>query len=396
MTTVEKPSVVFVDDEPLILDGLRRQLRGRRDRWDMRFVDSGEAALRELEARPAALVVSDMRMPGMTGADLLLEVQKRWPATARIILSGQTNQAEVEKGLGAIHQFLQKPCEENVLCRAMEAAFTMVASCANAHTQAMVAGLRSLPVLSDTLVELTRVLKDANSGLNDISAAIEKDMALAVKVVQLVNSSFFGIARHVSSVHQAVILLGAGTIQSLAMSSGLFEMIGKGAPGADEINDLWSKSIEIGNEAGRLAKLAGQPVTVSDKATMAGGLSLIGRSILIRSEPERFMKTVEIAKAESIPLYQAEAAEFGVTQQMIGGFALGLWGFDPTTVNTVVQQVDPQTSTADQSNHPLSYVHLARCVSEASDLVEQIEPSHAFIEAVGLRKLLPVQQESAT
>ncbi len=396
MITVEKPSVIFVDDEPLILDGLRRQLRGRRDRWDMRFVDSGEAALRELEARPAALVVSDMRMPGMTGADLLLEVQKRWPATARIILSGQTNQAEVEKGLGAIHQFLQKPCEETVLCRAMEAAFTMVASCVNAQTQAMVAGLRSLPVLSDTLVELTRVFKDTNSGLNDIAAAIEKDMALAVKVVQLVNSSFFGIARHVSSVHQAVTLLGAGTIQSLAMSSGLFEMIGKGAPGADEINDLWSKSIEIGNEAGRLAKLAGQPVTVSDKATMAGGLSLIGRSILIRSEPERFIKTVESAKAESIPLYQAEAAEFGVTQQMIGGFALGLWGFDPTTINTVVQQVDPKTSTADQSNHPLSYVHLARCVSEASDLVEQIEPSHAFIEAVGLQKLLPVQQESAT
>ena len=74
-----KKRVLFVDDEPKILDGLRRMLRVMRDQWDMAFVQSGPEALEILGKHRFDVIISDMRMPGMDGAELLLEVRKRHP-----------------------------------------------------------------------------------------------------------------------------------------------------------------------------------------------------------------------------------------------------------------------------------------------------------------------------
>jgi YesN/AraC family two-component response regulator len=85
-----RPHILFVDDEPRILGGMRRMLRTYRDRWDMSFAEGGEAALVALRDRPCDVIISDYRMPGMNGAQLLEHVRSEFPATARVILSGQT------------------------------------------------------------------------------------------------------------------------------------------------------------------------------------------------------------------------------------------------------------------------------------------------------------------
>ena len=86
-----KKRILFVDDEVMILKGLQLMLRSMRGEWEMEFVESAEAALRVLSQRTFDVIVSDMRMPGMNGAELLAEVMKRFPATVRLILSGYAN-----------------------------------------------------------------------------------------------------------------------------------------------------------------------------------------------------------------------------------------------------------------------------------------------------------------
>ena len=104
-----RPHILFVDDEPMILGGLRRMLRPSRDRWDMSFVDSGEAALAVLRAQPCDVIVSDFRMPGMNGAQLLELVRRDHPGTARVILSGHANQESMLSIMVLAHEFLTKP-----------------------------------------------------------------------------------------------------------------------------------------------------------------------------------------------------------------------------------------------------------------------------------------------
>jgi YesN/AraC family two-component response regulator len=104
-----KQRVLFVDDEPMVLEGLQRMLRSMRTEWDMVFAQSGMKALELMSQAPFDVVVSDMRMPQMNGAELLAEVLKRHPQTVRLILSGHADKDLILKCVGSTHQYLAKP-----------------------------------------------------------------------------------------------------------------------------------------------------------------------------------------------------------------------------------------------------------------------------------------------
>ena len=104
-------SILFVDDEQQILDGLKDLLRKQRKQWSMVFALGGQAALDELTQRPFDVVVSDMRMPGIDGATLLTRVKEMYPASARIILSGHADRDSIVRALPVAHQFLNRPCD---------------------------------------------------------------------------------------------------------------------------------------------------------------------------------------------------------------------------------------------------------------------------------------------
>ena len=116
-------TVLFVDDEQMVLDGLRRSLRDMRREWNMLFATSARDALEFFEQYQIDLIVSDMRMPQLDGAELLGEVKKRDPRTIRFILSGQTSAEDAKRLEGVCQQFLSKPCDTEKLIALARQAF---------------------------------------------------------------------------------------------------------------------------------------------------------------------------------------------------------------------------------------------------------------------------------
>lgn len=116
-----KKRILFVDDEPNILAGLKRMLRSMRKEFDLHFAENGKEALDIMESTEFDVVVSDMRMPGMDGAQLLTEIQQRYPYAIRIMLTGQANEESILRTVGVVHQFLAKPCEPEHLKRGIAA-----------------------------------------------------------------------------------------------------------------------------------------------------------------------------------------------------------------------------------------------------------------------------------
>ena len=108
-------SVLFVDDEPRLLDGLKRLLRPQRTEWEMLFAGSGEEALSVMERQQVDILVTDMRMPEMDGAELLRRVHERFPGVTRIVLSGQFDDETGLRATPYAHQFLAKPCDPEKL-----------------------------------------------------------------------------------------------------------------------------------------------------------------------------------------------------------------------------------------------------------------------------------------
>src|SRR5260221_4617629 len=91
--------IMFVDDEPALLQLYEAIFEPMRGEWDLNFVKNAKTALALMEEAPCHVLVSDMRMPEMSGAELLIQVMQRYPKTARIVLSGYADHHSPSKSV---------------------------------------------------------------------------------------------------------------------------------------------------------------------------------------------------------------------------------------------------------------------------------------------------------
>lgn len=217
-----KKRLLFVDDEPNVLSGLKRSLHAMRAEWDMEFVDSANAALAALEKQPYDAIISDMRMPLMDGADLLEEVKKRYPDTVRMILSGQSSRGAVFRSISPAHQFLAKPCDPQELGSRLKQAFATRDLLSNQSVKTVVSRMRSLPSLPTLYGEVTAELQCEEPSFQQIARIISKDVGMATKIIQLANSAFMGTSGRVSSLVQSLTLIGLDNIRTLVLSVNVF------------------------------------------------------------------------------------------------------------------------------------------------------------------------------
>ena len=329
--------ILFVDDESKILDGIRRMLHAERKRWDMQFAVGGEEALRACEAGGFDVVISDMRMPGMDGATLLGHIRDRYPSTARIVLSGYAESALATRAVPVAHRFLTKPCNAAELQATIERVCTLQEILGAPELQKVVGAVSELPSLSSTYASLTQAVRDPNTSISQVARVIEKDVAMSAKVLQLVNSAFFGLAQNVTSLQSAVSHLGMETIKNLALATETFRVF---VP-----NSIPQSVCEtMQRHAHRTAAIAGTlPVDskTRDVTVVAALLHDIGRLILASKMPDVFCAMLANAREHNCEPYEAEKEMLGVSHAEIGAYLLGLWGIPNLAVEAIAHHHCP-------------------------------------------------------
>jgi HD-like signal output (HDOD) protein len=395
--TPERLSVIFVDDEQKILDGLRRLLRAQRERWDMRFAQSGEAALAMLLEQPAEILVADMRMPGMSGGQLLAQARDLYPQTVRMIFSGQTDQSDLLRELGCIHQYLQKPCDAEIVCRAIERTFHLTRQLARPALRQVANRVTALPPRSSTYAMLVEALEKSQSDVSQIADLVCSDPALTVKLMQLVNSAFFGSPRRARNPREAVSLLGTKTIHAIVVAARLFDFVNQPSHRHPAVDGLWDSSLTIGESAAKIARANGGNEIVQGQARLAGLVSLIGRVILITATTETYTGLLKRNVAGSRGISEDELETYGATQEEVAAYALGLWAFSDELIEAVANQVQPSRLPDDNTNNLAAYLHLARSLHPHSERGLDQGPAvdMPYITRRGLISLLPEKMRAA-
>ncbi len=330
--------LLFVDDEPALLEGLRGRLRSHRSHWDMVFVDSGARALAELELSPFDVVISDMRMPGMDGAELLAAVADRWPATVRIVLSGHAEEQQSARLLCIAHQYLSKPCTAQQLENVINRCVQLHELLAEPGLRSVVGRVKKLPALPVVYARLSAAIADPRASIKDVADAVAADPAIAAKVLQMVNSSFFRLARRISRIDQAVNYLGFAAIRNIVMSVEVFSKW-HSDPALPEFapERLQARAQQVAAAAWALTS----DTSIADDALLAGLLHKIGYWVLLQECPQDVVRAVVMARAESIPLPVAERHVIGASHAEIGAYLLGLWGLPYSVVEAVAFQHSP-------------------------------------------------------
>ncbi|WP_435550366.1 response regulator [Desulfobacterium sp. N47] len=353
-----KTRILFVDDEEMMLQGLKRMLRPLQDNWEMAFAVSGSEALDLMAKQPFDVVVSDMRMSGMDGAALLNLIKTEYPQVVRIILSGQSDRKTALNSVKSAHQYLAKPCVPDILKNTINRAVALRDLLNNDKIQGLIARMDSLPSAPSLYVKVVELLEQSECSIKDIGETIAKDLGMTAKVLQLVNSSFYGIPRHISHAEEAVSLLGLDTVKALILSIGIFSKYEHNNSFPFKIETLLNHSIKTGAIAKKLAVLENFPKYMTDEAFISGVLHDIGKLVLAANMPEKYKEVLDMAKCRNIPDNEVERQIFGTTHSEVGAYLLGLWGMPDVIVETVAFHHSPMDSVVD-GFVPLSIVHMA-------------------------------------
>jgi putative nucleotidyltransferase with HDIG domain len=331
--------ILFVDDEPNILEGLQRTLRTQRHEWEVAFAPGGEAALAMLAAAPFDVVVSDMRMPGMDGAALLDIVRQQYPSMLRIILSGYTEMEASLRAVPVAHQFLLKPCEPNTLRTAIDRATSLVEVLNSKMMASLVGSMQDLPSVPRTYMELRKALADPETSISNVVRIVEKDVAISAKILQLVNSAFFGLTRDVSDIKMAVSYLGINILQNLVVSVEAFRMFQpkKPIPGFS-LEEVHTHSQLTARIASQLS--AGKKIPSA--VVVAALLHDVGKLVIAERAPDHFARAVAGAQEEKKPLFAIEEELIGISHAEVGAYLLSLWGLPYPVVEAVAHHHHPE------------------------------------------------------
>jgi HD-like signal output (HDOD) protein/CheY-like chemotaxis protein len=333
--------VLFVDDEQLILQGLQRMLRGMRKEWDMSFATSASEALELMAKDPYDAVVADMRMPGMDGAQLLNEVKDRYPKSVRIILSGHADREMIMRSLGATHQYLAKPCDAENLKATLKRALALNSLLqGDPLFEPLISRIQSLPSLPSLYLKIQDELSSPDPSISRVADVIAQDPAMTAKILQLVNSAFFGIPRQISNPATAVNLLGLDTVKAVVLSAHAFSQLDKVPPYID-LDRMWSHSTLVGNLSHQIAKAEGSDNQTCSDARVAGMLHDVGKLVLLANLPEEYVRLHELATELKGNLFELEHLEWGATHAEVGAYLLGLWGLPESVVKAVALHHGP-------------------------------------------------------
>ena len=350
--------VLFLDDDPWTLKALKRMLRGQRQSWDMSFFTDARLALTALQEDHFDVVVSDMHMPALSGADFLSQVKVLQPAAIRIIFSGYPEDNAAMKTVPIAHQFIAKPCKRAKIVNAIDRACNLRDVLDNPELRDILGDINTLPSLPSVYTRLTEALQDPNVETRDLAHVIEGDMAMSAKTLQLVNSAFFGLPNRILRIEDAIHMLGLETMKTLVLNVSVFEAFAH--PNAKTqrfVEALQAHALMTAQIARSIFKSQ-----LRDEASVAGITHQLGCLVLLKSFPERMDPWVNAVLTNTPP---TEPDPLYHVQPELGGYLLGLWGLPHAIVEAVAYHQRPAQIEPD-------YFGLVTAVHVASALASEV------------------------
>ena len=391
-----KYSILFIDDEPNLLNGLQRLLRSKQGQWDMMFINSPTKAAALIEQQSFDIVVSDMRMPEMDGASLLSLVEKKSPGAVRVILSGHVEEKSIFRSVSSAHYHLSKPCNPTMIISIMDRVMALREVINKPALRSLVASLRNLPTPPDLYNRINKEMTNDHATISSIADLISEDVAMTAEVLKITNSSFFSFQTNITTVAQAVRLLGLETIRALILSTGIFKKYQSNKKLGNFIEKINEYSLTIGRLAQKFSKENGEENAKQDQVFCAAMLSVIGALVLLDANPQKYHDAMVNAASEG--LEAAERKVFGASHAELGAYLLGLWGFNDGMMEAVLYQLHPSDCIHRQVII-LPYLHLARVLGPQFPLLVRSDSNtegedSSYIRELGLTEKAALWRQS--
>jgi len=330
--------ILFVDDESQILKAITRLFMDTEH--EVITAESGAEALEILENESVDVIVSDMKMPKMSGYELLSQVKIRFPNTVRIILSGFSDERIVfdalQKNIAKL--YILKPWENEVLVNTIEKVFEIESVLRNnKNVLKLVKDAGELPTIKTSYQKIINVIEN-DGEIYKIVEAIECDNSIVTKLLHIVNSSYYGV--QTGSIKRAVAYLGIDNIKNIVTTSAFIDGLGVDSKDNKKLERLWEHAF-ISNRIISIIYNDFLNKKIPETEMNAGLLSNVGIIFMIHSFHDKYMEILEEVQIQHISIIELENKAFGTNHQEIGGYLLQWWDIPLPIVEAALYHHNP-------------------------------------------------------
>lgn len=226
----------------------------------------------------------------------------------------------------------------------------------------LTASVREIPALPAVTTRVLQLTDDPQSTVRDLNDLIAQDQSLTAKVLRLANSAYYGFQRRISSVSEAIVLLGFSTIRSLVLAASVYNLLGRPLEGyALEPGELWKHS----QACAMTARLLAQKVKYRyvEQAYTAGLLHDIGKLIMSHHLKNQYQEVVDKVRREALPFTEVEEQLLGYNHAMVGARVAEKWNLPSDLVETIELHHAPGTSKKNLVLSSITHVADAICMS---------------------------------
>ena len=330
--------ILFVDDESQILRSITRLFMDTE--YEVLTAGSGAEALDILEVEQVDVIVSDMKMPKMTGYELLNEVKKRFPNIVRIILSGFSDERIVfdalQKNIAKL--YILKPWENAVLINTIEKVFQIENVLRNNEkVLKLLNNAEELPTIKTSYQKIINVIESGEE-IYKVVEAIEGDNSIVIKLLHIVNSSYYSIKT--GSIKRAVAYLGLDNIKNIVIASAFIDGLNFNKKDNKKLEQLWEHAF-ISNRIISIIYTEFLNKKIPETEMNAGLLSNVGIIFMIHSFHEKYMEILEEVEKHNSSLVELENKAFGTNHQEVGGYLLQWWDIPLPIVEAALYHHNP-------------------------------------------------------
>ena len=371
--------ILFVDDDPKEIKRLRKMLRSIRHEWEIESAVSGKEALSFMAKSHFDVVVSNMHMQKMDGVELQDTVMERYPGTVRIILSEDSDKEKSLQSVKSTHQFLKKPCDADTVKYTIERACKLQDLLRNETLIKTVTGIKNLPSPPRLYSLIMQEMRSPDASLKNVGDIISQDIAMTAKILQLINSAYFGLPRRITDPQQATIFLGIDTLKALVLTFHVFSEFSEDAELCEfSLADMLKHSIMVGRLAKEIAKVELDDTKILEEIYIAGILHDIGKLILLKL-PEQYREVMKYIKSTGFSFVEAEYNVMKTSHAELGAYLLALWGIPDNIVETVAFHNNPSK---------LLENILSMSIKSNNNYVGEIKPENSNLKSLSKEKYL--------
>ncbi|KAA3633381.1 MAG: HDOD domain-containing protein, partial [Calditrichaeota bacterium] len=355
---MEHLSILFLFDSGDTKTGLHNLYNELGKEHDCIHITQVEEASELIKSKKIDVVICETDINGKSGIEFQKFVFNSQSQIVRFLYSDTTDKELVYKSTKFIHQYITSDCKPNQFVSIIKNTIGLRELLNDRKLHEKLNSISSLPTPPDIYQKLMSELQKDDVSIRNVADVIKKDVSITAKILQIVNSAFFGMKTHVESPLHAVNLLGIDTVKSLVMTAGVFTQFSESSDSGFTIESIYDKSVTVGATARHLANSLGMLTKQTEEALMAGMLHDVGKLIMMQYFPEELRKSVILSKEKEIPLFEAQKEIFGISDAILGAYLLSLWGLLQSILEALPLHYPPSETPVPLTNVTTA-VHLA-------------------------------------